>query len=162
MLQKVSDVHRKIRQEYLLADFFEGRCEAWGFFENSRGVVEKAFTADITGTWKGDVFELEEQFQYADGATDERIWRLTYQQDGHFIGRCDDVVGDAAGQPISSGCSFAYRFRLPVGKRRIIVSFSDLFQLMDDQTLLNRAKVSKFGLPLGQVTAAFRRLPETG
>ncbi|MEM8688840.1 MAG: DUF3833 family protein [Pseudomonadota bacterium] len=142
-----------------MADFFEGRSEAWGFFENTMGVVKKAFTADITGTWKGDVFVLEEQFQYADGGTDERIWRLSYRDRGHFIGLCDDVVGEAAGQPIHNGCYFGYKFRLPVGKRIIMVTFSDLFQLMDDQTLLNRAKVSKFGVPLGRVTAGFRRLP---
>ncbi len=56
----------------------------------------------------------------------------------------------------------SYHFRLAIGKRTITVKFSDLFRLLDDDTLLNRAKVTKWGVPIGQVVAAFRRAPEDG
>lgn len=159
MLQKVPTDRRQIRDEFLLADFFEGHSEAWGMFENTLGVVKRAFTAEIEGSWQDDVFVLEEHFQFSDGLKDHRIWRLRFQEDGRFTGECQDAVAPAEGRSFHNGCALSYRFRLPVGQRLIVVKFSDLFCLVDNRTMLNRARVSKWGLPVGQVTAAFRRLP---
>ncbi len=159
MLQTVQNNRRVIRDEFLLPDFFEGHSEAWGMFENPMGVVKRAFTAQIEGSWQDDVFVLEEDFEFSDGVKDHRIWRLQFQKDGHFTGECQDAIAKAEGRTFRNGCYLSYRFLLPVGKRRIAVKFSDLFCLVDNQTMLNRAKVSKWGLPLGRVTAAFRRLP---
>ena len=159
MLQTVQMHRRIIRDERLLADFFEGRSEAWGMFENTLGVVKRSFTAEIEGSWQGDTFLLDEQFLFSDGVKDHRVWRLRFEEDGHFTGDCEEAVMPARGRPVRGGCYLSYRFRLPVGKRRVVVKFNDVFRLVDEDTMLNRAKVSKWGVPLGQVTAAFRRLP---
>lgn len=128
-------------------------------FENTLGVVKRSFTAEIEGTWQGDTFLLDEQFLFSDGVKDHRIWRLRFEDNGHFTGDCQEAVVPAQGRPVRNGCYLSYRFWLPVGKRRIVVKFKDVFRLVDEHTMLNRAKVSKLGIPLGQVTAAFRRLP---
>jgi hypothetical protein len=39
------------------------------------------------------------------------------------------------------------------------VQFDDWMFQMDEQVLLNRATMSKFGIRLGEVTLAFRKLP---
>ncbi|NNF79216.1 MAG: DUF3833 family protein [Rhizobiales bacterium] len=159
MLQSVHQHRHKIRNECLLPDFFEGHSEAFGMFENTLGVVKRSFTAQITGSWQDDMFLLDERFVFSDGVRDHRIWRLRFEEDGHFTGECQDAVSPAIGRPVRNGCYLSYRFRLPVGKRQIVVKFNDVFRLVDEQTMLNRAKVSKWGVPLGQVTAAFRRVP---
>lgn len=159
MLQSVHQHRRKIRDERLLSDFFEGQSEAWGMFENTLGVVKRSFTAKISGSWQDDTFLMDERFVFSDGVKDHRIWRLRFDEDGHFTGECQDAVSPAIGRPVRNGCYLSYRFLLPVGKRRIVVKFKDVFRLVDERTMLNRAKVSKWGVPLGQVTAAFRRLP---
>jgi hypothetical protein len=38
-----------------------------------------------------------------------------------------------------------------------VVYFDDWMYLMDDDTLINRSSMSKFGIELGQVTLFFRR-----
>lgn len=129
-------------------------------FEDPFGSVRRAFTVQIEGRWNQDVFVLDEHFRFSDGETDRRIWRLRYQPDGQFEAECEDTVSTAAGRMVQNGCAMAYHFRLQIGQRLVTVKFQDLFHLVDDYTLLNRTKVTKWGLPVGRVTAAFRRLPE--
>ena len=39
------------------------------------------------------------------------------------------------------------------------INFDDWMFLVDDQVMLNRAVMSKFGIRLGEVLLSFRRLP---
>lgn len=129
-------------------------------FEDPFGSVRRAFTVQIAGRWEQETFVLDEHFQFSDGATDRRVWRLRYRPDGHFAAECGDTVSAAAGHMVQNGCAMSYHFRLAIGSRLVTVKFQDLFHLVDEYTLLNRAKVTKWGLPIGRVTAAFRRLPD--
>ncbi|HCN73035.1 MAG TPA: DUF3833 domain-containing protein, partial [Pusillimonas sp.] len=45
--------------------------------------------------------------------------------------------------------------RLPVGDTTYDVSFDDWMFLMNDEVMLNRATMSKFGIRLGEVTLSF-------
>lgn len=145
------------RRDLLLPDFFEGRSSAWGMFEDVFGNTKRTFTVDIEGKWENEVFVLDEEFLFSDGVSDRRIWRLRYREDGSFSAECPDTVAPAEGERVHDGCVLAYRFRLVVGDRTIVVKFNDTFKLIDKNTMLNRAKVSKWGLPIGQVFVAFRR-----
>ena len=40
-----------------------------------------------------------------------------------------------------------------------VVTFDDWMYLMDEDTLINRSSMLKFGVELGQVTLFFRRQP---
>jgi hypothetical protein len=53
--------------------------------------------------------------------------------------------------------NWRYTLRLPVDGREIEVQFDDWMVLVDDQVMLNKAAMSKFGIHLGEVTLAFRR-----
>lgn len=159
MLQIAEHIQRGVRAETLLPDFFEGRSQAWGMFEDPFGNVKRTFTAQIEGLWEEDVFVLDERFQFSDGKQDHRTWRLKYLPDGTFTAECKETVSPGTGRVVQDGCVLAYRFRLAIGARTITVKFNDLFRLLDDDTLINRSKVSKWGVPIGQVVAAFRRAP---
>lgn len=50
-----------------------------------------------------------------------------------------------------------YRLNLPVDGSVYEVSFDDWMYLMDEDTLINRSSMSKFGVEWGQVTLFFRR-----
>jgi hypothetical protein len=52
-----------------------------------------------------------------------------------------------------------YVLRLDVDGRSWDVDFDDWMYLMDDQVMLNRSVMSKFGVRLGEVTLSFRRRP---
>lgn len=50
-----------------------------------------------------------------------------------------------------------YRLNLPVDGSVYEVSFDDWMYLMDEDTLINRSSMTKFGVEWGQVTLFFRR-----
>src|SRR5690554_1299877 len=60
-----------------LEEFFNGELVAYGMVQDYSGKVIQRFKADLQGTWDGNNGVLDEQFYYADGTTDERIWRIT-------------------------------------------------------------------------------------
>ena len=158
MLQKLKQSRDVSKDEFFLPDFFEGQTRAWGFFEDPFGRVKRSFTADITGHWEDGTFFLSEHFHFSDGSTDERTWQLRFDAvSSEFSAVCGDSIGEGRGYHVPGGCYLTYRVALDIGQRKVPVRFSDLFHLVDSETLLNRAKVSKWGLPVGRLSIAFRR-----
>ena len=50
-----------------------------------------------------------------------------------------------------------YNLNLPVDDSTYEMSMDDWMYLMDEDTLINRTRMSKFGVEVGQVTIFFRR-----
>lgn len=140
-----------------LRQFFNGRVTAWGQVQDRSGKIIKRFTVDMTGTWKGSEGTLEEHFQYDDGTKQTRIWHLTALPDGRYIGRADDVVGEARGQVQGPALKWSYTLALPVNGKTWHVTFDDWMYLHDANTMMNRAEMSKFGVRLGEITLFFRK-----
>lgn len=138
-----------------LRDYFNGTLDAYGIFTDRSGAVVKRFTVVMDCRWQGNEGVLDEAFTYSDGTTQRRIWRLTALPDGRFVGRADDVVGQAQGQQSGNAFQWGYTLSLPVDGRVIEVQFDDWMFLMDERVMLNRAAMSKWGLHLGEVTLSF-------
>ena len=49
---------------------------AKGQFQDVFGTVRRRFDVVVTGTWDGETLKLVEDFDYEDGTTEQRIWRL--------------------------------------------------------------------------------------
>lgn len=145
------------KPELDLRRYFDGTVDAWGVFTDRSGAVVKRFTVVIDCRWSGDEGVLDEAFTYSDGTTQRRVWRLTRQGNGRYIGRADDVVGEAVGEQRGNTLRWQYTLALPVDGRTWHVQFDDWMHLMDERTLLNRATMSKFGVRLGEVTLSFRK-----
>jgi hypothetical protein len=141
-----------------LKRYFDGELVAHGIFTDRSGKVARRFSVQMTGTWQGDEGTLDERFTYSDGKTERRVWRLTDLGNGRWRGRADDVVGEATGQSSGNALNWAYTLRLPVDDKVYEVQFDDWMFLMDERVMLNRAIMSKFGIRLGEVTLAFRKL----
>lgn len=141
-----------------LRAYFNGPLVAHGIFTDRFGVVKRRFTVRMTGRWDGDEGVLEEDFLYSDGTTERRVWQISHLGEGRYRGRAADVEGEARGEASGNALRWQYTLRLPVDGRVIDVDFDDWMYLVDDQVLLNRATMSKFGIRLGEVTLSFRRL----
>ena len=141
-----------------MADYFEGRTRAWGMFESITGKIKKSFVADIDGRWQGDEFLLEEDFTFSDGEKETRVWRLQFNDDGSFQASCPDTPTPGKGVMTAMRGDLAYSMALKVGGKKMMLSFSDLFYQIDETTVLNRARVKKFGIPVGQVLISFRKV----
>jgi uncharacterized protein YceK len=140
-----------------LFDYFQGHTLAWGLFEDRFGKLRRQFRVDISGTVDGDTLVLEEDFLYADGERQQRTWTITRNSDDTYTGRAADVVGEAHGETAGNALHWTYLMDLQIGDRQLRVAFDDWMFLQPDGVLLNRARVSKFGLEIGSVTLAFMK-----
>lgn len=140
-----------------LAEFFNGPVRAWGIFQDRSGKVVRRFEVDMIGRWEGDEGVLEEDFRFADGSTQRRVWRFR-KVDGHtYTGTADDVVGEAEGEVYGNALRWRYVLALEVDGKVWNVVFDDWMYLLDDRTMVNRSEMKKFGLRVGEVTLFFRK-----
>jgi hypothetical protein len=140
-----------------LERYFLGTTRAWGLFEDRFGTVRRQFTVDITGSRDGDDLVLDERFRYSDGETDRRVWRIRRTGEHGYEGRAADVVGVATGEAYGNALNWRYEMDLKVGDRTLRVHFDDWMFLQPSGVLLNRARVSKFGIDIGEVTLVFMK-----
>lgn len=141
--------------------FFNGTVEGWGMFQDRSGKVIKRFHVVIESKWEGDRGVLDERFTWSDGLAggnvERRVWTLQDQGGGRFIGRAGDVVGEAEGVVSGNALRWRYVLALPVDGKIMNVDFDDWMYLVDDQVMLNRSAMSKFGVHLGEVTLTLQR-----
>jgi hypothetical protein len=140
-----------------LRDYFNGRLDAWGIFQDRSGRVVKRFTVAMVGRWEGDVGTLEEDFTYSDGSTERRVWTLRRVAPGRYVGTAGDVIGEAQGMVAGNALHWRYTLALPVNGSVYHFDFDDWMFLVDDRVMLNRAVMSKFGIRLGEVTLSFTK-----
>ena len=140
-----------------LRNYFNGIVDAWGVFTNRNGQVVKRFTVEMKCSWQGEQGVLDEDFVYSDGTQEKRVWRLTHLGDGRYEGTAGDVVGTAQGQTRGNTFRWGYTLALPVSGKVLNVSMDDWMYLMNDRVMLNKARMSKWGVHLGDVTLSFTR-----
>ncbi len=135
--------------------YFQGRFQAKGVFLDRKGVIRRRFDVAITATPSADGFILDEDFVYDDGEVEQRQWVITQYEDGHYQGKADGVIGVAKGRVEDDVLSWQYRFALPVGKRKIAIRFDDVMMLQPDGVMINRARLTKWGIWVGDVLISF-------
>ena len=142
-----------------LFDYFSGKTKAYGQFQDRSGMVIRRFEVDIVGTVNeaGNTLTLEEDFIYNDGEEQRRVWVIKRTEDGRYIGTAGDVIGEANGQIVGNALNWAYTLDLPYKDSSIHVQFDDWMYLHNDDVMLNRAEVKKFGFRVGEVTLFFSK-----
>jgi hypothetical protein len=152
----VSPPKAQAAQQLVLEDYFKGQTTAWGVFQERNGTLARQFKVDITSTWDGNVLTLDERFDYADGAKEQRIWKIRKTGSNMYEGTAADVRGVARGLVQGNQLSWIYDVDLKVGDRTVLVTFDDRMWLQPDGVLINRAKVKKFGIVFGEATIVFQ------
>jgi hypothetical protein len=140
-----------------LRTYFNGMVDAWGIFTDRNGKVVKRFTVEMKCDWRDQQGVLDEDFVYSDGTREKRVWTLTDQGNGLFTGTAGDVVGVAEGQTQGNAFNWRYTLALPVDGTVLHVQMDDWMYLMNDRVMLNKARMTKLGIHLGDVTLSFTR-----
>lgn len=148
--------HPARADELVLERFFAGRTKAQGTFSAITG-TKRTFTVDLTGRWNGRVLTLVEDFRFSDGEKDRKVWRFEKLASGLYRGTREDVRGDTLVTVKGGTATFSYVVDLDPGAGENLVRFSDTMILRDDGTVLNTARVSKFGIPVASTRVEFRR-----
>lgn len=144
-------------RQLILEEYFEGTTTAYGVFEDRFGKVRRTFKVDITGTVDDGVLTLDERFIYDDGERDTRVWTIDILGDGKYRGTAGDVPDYATGEVAGNAFNWKYKVDLKVGDSVWNVGFDDWMYLLEDNVLMNRAYVTRFGIRIGEVTIAFQK-----
>ena len=151
------EVYRDQKPTLDLATYFSGPLTGWGYFADRSGEVKRRFTVKMTGEWKGNEGVLTENFVWSDGEKTQRVWRISKLDAHRYIGRADDVKGEAIGTAYGNALQWKYTLLLPVDGKTYAVQFDDWMYLMDDTTMLNKSVMRKFGFKLGEIVISFRK-----
>jgi len=142
-----------------LFTYFEGKTQAYGQFQDRSGRILRRFEVAITGTVNesGDTLTLTELFIYNDGEKQTRVWVIKQISETQFIGTAEDVIGEASGEVAGNALNWKYTLDLPYQDGSIHVQFDDWMYLHNQDVMMNKAEVTKWGFKVGEVTLFFSK-----
>ncbi len=155
--------YQDMEPRLLPEEFFQGQLTASGVVKNRGGRVIRYFNADITAYWEDGVGTLEEDFIFDDGEEQRRVWTLTPDGQGGYIGRAGDVVGDGELSLAGNSLFLDYVLRIPYGDGTVDVRVDDRMYLVSPTVLINESTMSKAGVRVGSILLTITRAePATG
>jgi hypothetical protein len=148
-----------VPQGIVLERDFKGRSYAKGVFTNRLTGATRGLTVVLDGRVRGDTLTLREAFTYSDGEKDVKTWVFRRTGPGSYVGTREDVVGEAVIRSEGGGVRLSYDVDLPTGSGPVRVHFEDVIERDARGLIVNRAIVSKLGVPIGDVDLLFARRP---
>ena len=147
--------YKNTKPEIKIEEYFLGNVKAWGIFQGRSGAVKRQFTATMNGSFEGEDFILNENFNWSDGEKQNRKWTIKKISNNSYEGRASDVIGVAKGMSYGSAFKFEYNLLIPYKDKKIKVRFDDWIFKQDEEVAINRAIVTKFGFKVGELTVFF-------
>ena len=139
----------------IIEEYLSGNVKAWGVLQNRSGKVTRQFSADLNGQWDGKQLILDEKFNWDDGEIQTRQWRINKIDENNYEGTAGDVVGTAKGYSYGPVFKFEYVLLVPVKGKEIKITFDDWIFMQDERVAINRAKMTKFGIKVAELTVVF-------
>lgn len=151
--------YQNTKPEFDLKTYFNGEVTAWGIVQDYSDKTTRRFCVDIVGTWQGNEGQLHETFHYADGEEQIRVWDLKIDEQGKVTGSAGDVIGTASGSAQGMSFNWQYTLRVPVGGTEYDLAIDDWMFLMDQNRMMNRSYMSKFGVQVAEISIFFDKTP---
>ena len=139
----------------IIEEFLKGNVKAYGVLQNRGGKVTRQFSADLNGKWDGKQLILDEKFNWSDGEVQTRQWKINKIDNHNYEGTAEDVVGIAKGYSYGPAFKFEYVLLVPVKGKEIKITFDDWIFMQDEKVAINRAKMTKFGIKVAELTVMF-------
>lgn len=140
-----------------LKQLLNGTFDAWGMIQQPNGKVIKFMKAELTAGWVGDDGTLKEHFRFSDGKEQRREWKIRRLDDHHYTATAADAVGEAKIEVYGNAMRWDYTLHVPVDGKDYVFTFDDWIFMADESTLLNRAKMKKFGFTVAEMTIFFKK-----
>ena len=74
-----------------------------------------------------------------------------------YVGTTDNVIGEAVGYTAGNTFHWKYTFELTLFGNKTRVKFDDWMYLQDNNIIINKAKMKKFGFKLGTVILFYKK-----
>ncbi|MDX2319834.1 MAG: DUF3833 domain-containing protein [Moritella sp.] len=137
--------------EFDVKTFFAGQLQAKGVVLDRSGTVTRRFSVEMIGSWQGNRGTLAEWFVFDDGEKTERTWIITKLPGGRYTGTAGDIAGIAQGESAGFALHWDYQLNLVVDDSEYLVTFDDWLYQLDQQTVINRSYIKKWGMQVGEV-----------
>ena len=138
-----------------LEEYFDGPIKAWGIIQDRKGRVTTRFDIKMEGSWENGVGTLKEDFDYYggnEGKTTKRVWTIHKIDDTHYKGEASDIIGSATGEIAGNSVRWSYVMDIPVDNKTYRITLDDWMFLMNDDVLINRSYLKKFGITVAELT----------
>ncbi len=153
--------YRDISPSFSIDQFFNGQIKAWGIAQDRSGNLVQRFKVSIDGSIENNVLTLDETFTYGVGdGVKSRIWTIDKNPDGSLEGQAGDILGKASGESFGNAFNWHYQMDLPVGNSSYKVKFDDWIWAFDENTIMNRSYITKFGITFAEVTIFMQKQPD--
>jgi len=139
----------------IIEEYLAGEVKAWGILQNRSGKVTRQFSAILNGKWDGTQLILDETFNWDDGEIQNRQWKINKIDEHNYEGTAGDVVGKAKGFSYGPAFKFEYVLLVPVKGKEMKITFDDWIFMQDEKVAINRAKMTKFGIRVADLTVVF-------
>ena len=139
----------------IIEEFLKGNVKAYGILQNRSGKVTRQFSANLNGKWDGSQLILDEKFNWSAGEVQTRQWKIIKKNNNYYEGTAAVVIGTAKGYSYGPAFKFEYVLLVPVKGREVKITFDDWIFKQDDRVAINRAKMTKFGFKVAELTVVF-------
>jgi len=141
----------------VVEEFFNGSLTAHGIVKDRSGKVTRYFNASIKADWVDGVGTLDEVFKFDDGEEQNRIWKLTRDESGGYVGSANDVVGSSQLEVSGNSLFLDYVLRIPYDDGTLDLNIDDRMYLVSDRVLINESVMTKWGIKVGQITLVIEK-----
>ena len=143
--------------QFIMREHLDGQMTCDGVIFGPLGRVTSTFNADFDISWEGNVCTMKEHFEYNDGTTQDRCWRIELDGGGGFEATADDVPGKGRGEIAGPAVLFHYPITLPEDSGGHTLSAFDCMYLTKSGTIVNRSQFRKFGFRVAELVATIRK-----
>lgn len=140
-----------------LETFFDGDLMAYGMVLDRSGSMQRRFEVKLEARWEGDTGTLDEWFVFDDGEKTTRTWIIKNKGNGIYTGTAGDVIGEANGRAVGSALYWRYDLEIEVDGDPLVVTLDDWMYLINDEVLINKTDIIKFGLKVGEIVLMIQK-----
>ena len=138
--------------------YFSGKVTAYGqmilYYPKKR---IKNIKAKFNGKFHKDKLILNEEFIESNTKTD-RVWTFKKISDLDFIGHENNVLSPFNVRVENNMLNMNYRFKTNYKNYNFSVNIKDNMYLINNKLLLNKSKVSKFGITIAETILLYTKL----
>jgi len=144
-----------LQKKFTLEGFFAGETTAKGTIFSKTVGASRSFNLSTVGTWD---LTLVENYQYAAGDSEQRIWKFTKTGNSTYTATSKEILKEAKVEIKGRVASFKYQKKLPrPGKKPVKVKFAEQWTLNKNGTLSSTATLSKL-VRVGREAINFARV----
>ena len=94
---------------------------------------------------------------FDDGEKSQRKWVIKSLGNNRYSGTAPDVIGVAQGEARGNALRWSYVLQVPYKGSTIDLTLDDWMFLAEDDVMINRATMSKFGVKVGEIVISFKK-----